>query len=132
MRQGRPKHREIMLSETERESLESMVRSRSMAHGPVRRAQMILRSANGETTTAIAERFGLTVQTVSHWRNRFLDHGIVGLHGEERPGRPRTHDDEQVADLINKTLHSKPKDATHWTVRSIADETGISKSTVHH
>lgn len=131
MRQGRPKHREIMLSDTEREALESMASSRSLAHGPVRRAQMILRSANGDTTTAIAERFGLTVQTVSHWRNRFLDNGIVGLHGEERPGRPRTHDDEQVADLINKTLHSKPKNATHWTVRSVGKEMGISKSTVH-
>lgn len=131
MRQGRPKHREITLSETERESLETMASSRCLAHGPVRRAQMILRSANGETTTAVAERFRLTVQTVSHWRNRFLDHGIVGLYGEERPGRPRTHDDEQVADLINKTLHCKPKNATHWTVRSIAGETGISKSTVH-
>lgn len=131
MRQGRPKHREIMLSELEREALETMVRSRSLAHGPVRRAQMILRSAGDETTSAIAERFGLSVPTVSHWRNRFLDHGIVGLHGEERPGRPRKHDDEQVADLINKTLHSKPKNATHWTVRSVAEETGISKSTVH-
>lgn len=131
MRQGRPKKREIVLGETEREQLATMARLRSLSHGPVRRAQMILRSAAGETTTAIAKRFGLSVQTISHWRNRFLDRGIVGLDGEERPGRPRSHDDGQVAALINKTLHSRPKNATHWTVRAIAGETRIPKSTVH-
>ena len=131
MRQGRPKKREILLSEMEREQLATMARLRSLPHGPVRRAQMILRSADGETTRAIARRFGLSVPTVSHWRNRFLDHGMVGLYGEERPGRPRTHDDEQVAALINKLLHSRPRNATHWTIRSVANETGISKSTVH-
>lgn len=131
MRQGRPKKQEIVLGESVREQLEVMARSRSLPHGPVRRAQMILRSADGETTSAIAKRFGLSVPTVSHWRNRFLDHGLVGLYGEERPGRPRHHDDERIAELINKTLHSKPKGATHWTVRSVAGETGISKSTVH-
>lgn len=131
MGQGRPKKREIVLNDADRERLMAMARSRSLPHGPVRRAQKILRSAQGETTSAIATRFALSVPTVSHWRNRYLDHGIVGLYGEERPGRPRTHDDERVAALIDKTLHSRPKNATHWTIRSIANETGISKSTVH-
>jgi putative transposase len=53
------------------------------------------------------------------------------LYGEERPGRPRTHDDDRVAGLINKVLQSKPRHATHWSVRQVADETGVSKSTVH-
>jgi len=131
MRQGRPKKREILLDKSLREQLEVMARPRSLPHGPVRRARMVSYSADGETTSAIANRFGLSLPTVSHWRNRFLDHGIVGLYGEERPGRPRTHDDEQVAALINKTPHSRPKHLTHWTIRLVANETGISKSTVH-
>ena len=131
MRQGRPKKREIVLSKMARDQLEVMAHSRSLPHGPVRRAQIILCSADGETTSAIGKQFGLSLPTISHWRNRFLDHGIVGLYGEERPGRPRTHDDEQVAALINKTLHTRPKNLTHWTIRLVAKETGISKSTVH-
>ncbi len=130
MRQGRPKKRAIVLNDTERERLMTMARSRSLPHGAVRRAQMILRSAQGETTSAIAKGFGLSVPTVSHWRNRYLERGIAGLH-EGRSGRPRTYDDERVAELIDKTLRSRPKNVTHWTIRSIANETGISKSTVH-
>jgi putative transposase len=44
--------------------------------------------------------------------------------------RAATHGDEQVAALINRVLHTKPKGATHWSVRLVAEETGISKSTV--
>ena len=55
---------------------------------------------------------------------------MVGLHDELRPGRPRSYGDERVAGLINRVLRSKPKNATHWSVRSVAEETAISKSTV--
>jgi hypothetical protein len=38
---------------------------------------------------------------MEHWRKRFHTHGLAGLYGEQRPGRPRTHDDERVAGLVN-------------------------------
>jgi hypothetical protein len=66
----------------------------------------------------------------SLWRQRYRTQGLAGLHDELRPGRPRTHGDEQVVGLIHRVLHSKPKGATHWSVRLVAEETGISKSTV--
>lgn len=97
----------------------------------VRRTQMILLSADGETNSAIARRFRVSVPTVAHWRKRYQAHGQAGLYGEQRPGRPRTHDDERVAGLLNKVLQSRPKHATHWTVRHVATETGVPKSTVH-
>lgn len=56
---------------------------------------------------------------------------MAGLQDELRPGRPRTCDDDRIAALINKALKSKPKGATHWTVRSLSAESGISKSAVH-
>ena len=46
------------------------------------------------------------------------------------PGRPRSHSDEQIAALLRNVLHSKPAVVTHWSVRSVAANTGISKSTV--
>ena len=64
------------------------------------------------------------------WRQRYREQGIAGLHGELRPGRPRSYDDERVAELINKVLHSQPQASTHWSVRAVAAHTGISKSTV--
>jgi len=52
------------------------------------------------------------------------------LHGELRPGRPRSYDDERVAALMRKVLQSRPPEATQWSVRSAAQASGISKSTV--
>jgi transposase len=105
--------------------------SRSLPHGVVRRAQMILPSVDGHTNSAIASRFAVSVPTVRHCRKRFHARGLAELYGEQRPGRPRTHDDERVAGLLNTVLQRQPQNATHWSVRLVAYETGIAKSSVH-
>src|SRR5216684_7557661 len=126
---GRP-NQAVVLREQDREQLEALVRSRSMPHALVRRAKIVLLSAAGVSNQAIAERCSLSPPTVSLWRQRYRDQGLSGLHDELRPGRPRSHGDEAVAELINCVLHTKPKAATHWSVRLAAAQTGISKSTV--
>ena len=126
---GRP-NAAVVLTEQEREQLEALTRSRSMPHSLVRRARIVLLSAKGLSNQVIAERCAVSAPTISLWRQRYRTQGMAGLHDELRPGRPRTHGDEQVAALINRVLHTKPKGATHWSVRLVAEETGISKSTV--
>lgn len=126
---GRP-NTVVKVSSAEREQLDSIVRSRSLPHSLVRRARIVLMSAEGVANGMIAERCGVSVPTISHWRHCWRERGVAGLHGELRPGRPRSHGDEQVAALMRKVLHSRPSNATHWSVRSVAKETGISKSTV--
>jgi putative transposase len=75
---------------------------------------------------------GLTGMTVGKWRKRYRELGLEGLHDELRPGRPRTCEDETVAEVINRALQTKPTDgSTHWSARSLAAATGISKTTVH-
>lgn len=120
----------VVLTVQEREQLEALVRSRSMPHSLVRRANIVLLSAAGLPNQSIAQRCAVTAPTVSLWRQRFRKNGLVGLHDELRPGRPRSHGDEQVAELINCVLHTKPTAATQWSVRLAAAQTGISKSTV--
>jgi len=127
---GRPRRQEIALSETERASLGDLARSRTAPHGLVRRARIVLASAAGASNTAIAREVGLSIPVVGHWRRRFLEHGLAGLYGEPRPGRPRSHDDEAVATLLTTVLRRRPGVGTHWTVRGAAAATGISKSTV--
>jgi hypothetical protein len=77
-------------------------------------------------------RMGVTGMTAGRcWRYR--EFGIQGLHDELRPGRPRTYADDKVAEVINRALQTKPSDGSiQWSARSLAAETGISKSTVHH
>jgi putative transposase len=129
MGRGRPK-KEVHLTDEERGHLQEIAGSRSLPAGLVRRAQIILLSASGLADTAIAEKVGLSNWTVGCWRKRYIAQGVEGLYDEYRPGKPRTIEDEDVALLLQKTLSSKPSNGTHWTCRSLSEETGISKSTV--
>ena len=94
-------------------------------------ARIVLLSAAGKMNQEIARQLGLTNATVSKWRRRFVEQGVAGLHDELRPGRPRPISDERVARLVRQTLETKPKDGTHWSIRQMAEQTRISKSTVH-
>jgi putative transposase len=131
MPMGRPKA-ELVLSEAEHSQLSSMARSRSIPAALSLRARIVLAAAGGEPNSRIAERLQITRATAGKWRRRFIERRISGLYDELRPGKPRTIDDERVADLITKTLHTKPSDgATHWSVRAMAAETAISPASVH-
>ena len=127
---GRPK-KPVTLSEGEHEQLSAIVSSRSLPHGLVRRARIVLMAADGISNNTIAERVGLSHQTVCQWRQRYLQQGLVGLHDELRPGRPRSISDEEVAELVRKTIQTKPENGTHWTIRMAANDTGLSRPTVH-
>jgi putative transposase len=131
MSMGRPKAN-LILTQEEQAQLQSLVRSRSIPVALAMRARIVLACAAGEPNSAIAERLELTNPTVGKWRRRFIERRLQGLYDELRPGKPRSIDDERVAALINKTLHTKPENgATHWSVRTIAAETGISSTSVH-
>ena len=131
MPMGRPKA-DLVLSEAEHSQLSSMARSRSIPAALSLRARIVLAAADGEANSRIAKRMQITGATAGKWRRRFIEWRIKGLYDELRPGKPRSIDDERVADLIHKTLHTKPADgATHWSVRSIAAETAISPTSVH-
>jgi len=126
---GRP-NTALVISQAERKDLEAIVRSRSMPYAVVRRAQIVLQSADGASNRTVARNCGVSAPIVSLWRSRYQRDGLAGLHGELRPGRPRKHGDDKVAALLRTVLQSKPEVATHWTIRSAAAQTGISKSTV--
>src|SRR5688572_14373044 len=84
----------------------------------------------GQSNSAIAGKLGLHRVTVATWRARFLDQGLEGLYDELRCGGPRSIGDEQIAQLIAKTLKTKPVGGTHWSCRTLAAQSELSKSTV--
>ena len=90
----------------------------------------MLESAEGKSDTEIAGQVGATRATVGKWRRRFLRDGCDGLLDEPRPGAPRTIGDEDVERVVVKTLESLPRDATHWSTRSMAQACGLSAATV--
>ena len=129
--QGRGRPREIVvLSAEEREELERWARRPTTANALASRARIVLGCAAGGSDVAVAARLGASRNTVGRWRRRYLAHGLDGLLDEPRPGAPRSITDAQVEEVIVRTLETKPKDATHWSTRSMATQVGLSQTAV--
>src|SRR3954470_1635396 len=121
----------IVLSEAEREQLESWSRRRSSAQALAERSRIVLPGSDGLNNTEIAARLGVNVSTARRWRKRFGVHRLDGLTDEPRPGQPRKITDAKVEEVIVKTLETTPRDATHWSTRSMAAAVGLNQTAVH-
>ena len=120
----------IELTDQERAQLERWARRRKTAQALALRSRIVLLASAGLKNTEIAEHLGTGRPMVTKWRNRFAAHRLDGLTDEPRPGRPRTITDEQVDEVIVRTLETTPKDATHWSTRSMAAEVGLTQNAV--
>jgi transposase len=120
----------IELTDEERALLESFTRRHTSAQALALRSRIVLDAADGLSNGEIAERRGVSRPTVAKWRGRFAELRLDGLLDEPRPGRPRTITDEQVEAVVVKTLESTPKNATHWSTRSMAAEMGMSQNAI--
>jgi transposase len=129
MRAGRPK-KELRLTQEERAVLERIVARRKSGAAEVERAQIVLGCAQGRTNRQIASELGLCEQTVGTWRERFRQQRLKGLGDVYRAGAPRQISDEKVAEVIRRTLRSKPDAATHWSTRTLAAECELSHQSV--
>jgi transposase len=130
MRRGR-QLAPLSVTTEERESLERWTRRLKTGQVLAQRARIILESASGKSNTEIARRLRITNQMVGKWRTRFLEKRLDGLLDEPRPGTPRRLSDAEVERVLTMTLESTPKNATHWSTRSLAAACGLSRSSVH-
>jgi transposase len=126
---GRPKAT-LVLTDQERDELLVLARRRKTAQAVALRARIVLSCADGLENIAVAERLGVTKQTVSKWRGRFVKFRREGLLDAPRTGAPRTIDDSRVEAVVVKTLESVPKGATHWSTRLMARETGMTQNAI--
>jgi transposase len=126
---GRPK-KPLVLTAEERVKLEQWARRPKTAQRLALRSRIVLRCAQGLPNQTVARELRITGATVCKWRERFRAARLEGLADEPRPGAPREITDAQVEDLITRTLESTPPQATHWSTRSMARATKVSRATV--
>jgi transposase len=130
MRTGRPKA-ELGLSGEERMALERYARRGTVAQQLGLRARIVLRCAAGLDNKTAASEVGVCEAVVGKWRRRFVAQRLDGLLDEPRSGAPRTITDEQVEQVVIRTLETKPRGATHWSTREMARRSGISRMAVN-
>jgi transposase len=123
---------EIMLNDTERRVLEKWSRGRSTPARLVARAQIVLLAAEGMENRLIAKKTGLSKPTVGLWRRRFALHRLAGIEKDApRGGRRPTRANRLARRILELTTQTQPSQATHWSVRTLAKEAGVSPSMVH-
>jgi len=120
----------IHLTDTERNELKAWTRRSTIGQSIARRARIILLCDKGHNNTEIARREGIAIHTVGRWRRRFAKHRLEGLGDAPRSGAPRKISDEQVQEVITKTLEATPKNSTHWSTRKMAKESGLSRDSI--
>jgi len=120
----------VTLTDEERETLVRWSRRAKSSQALAQRCRIVLGCAQGKSNQDVAAELGIWPQTVGKWRNRFVARRLEGLVDEPRPGAPRKITDEQLEEVIVKTLEATPADATHWSRASMAAASGLSKSTV--
>src|ERR1700681_542596 len=123
-------HKPLLLTENERRTLEQWTRRPTTAQRLALRSRMVLACAEGLTNRAVAKRFRVSSNSVCKWRERFRGRRLPGLTDEPRPGAPRKATDDQIVDVITRTLEGPPAQATQWTTRGLADVAGLSKTTI--
>jgi len=129
MRLGRPKVA-LILTDEERVRLDSLAHRSRTAPQVARRARIILACAEGHDNKAVAKRLRMSPTTVWKWRGRFLRERLDGLYDEPRPGAPRQITDEQIEQVIVRTLEQTPRGETHWSSRGMAKASGLGRTTV--
>jgi transposase len=119
------------LTEREREELLQIRKLRSTPQSVALRVRIVLSASEGIANKVLARQLSTTLPTVLLWRARYQAEGLAGiLEDRPRSGRPKEISAQQEAALIETTLHRTPKDATHWSVRSMAKTQGVSAATV--
>src|SRR6266581_7853624 len=121
----------IQVPPEDRERLERLVKDRNTPQKIVWRSRIVLLAGEGNGAVAVARRVGKSVLTVRRWRRRYAAKGVDGLLKDAtRPSRRKPLAPEKIKQVVHMTLHEKPPNATHWSVRSMAAAAGISHTSI--
>ena len=121
----------LTMTKEQQITLEAWVRAPKTPQRIVLRSRICLLAAEGTSHNAIAKSLSTSRPTVVLWTNRFKEQGLSGISEDATHGiSTRSLDVEKVNSIVEATLHTKPRDATHWSTRTMAKTQGVSHSTV--
>ena len=121
----------VELTDDQRKILHQWSRGRSLPARQVERARVVLLAADGKQDLEIAAEIGISNQKAARWRKRFLQFGLAGLERDApRSGRTPTITAEKVQEVVRKTTLEKPRNATQWSTRTMAEAAGLSEKSV--
>jgi transposase len=122
----------IELTKEQRRELQRLVRGRRTEVRVVMRARIVLAAARDLENKEITSDLGVSRETVGRWRSRYAEGGVAGILKDlPRGGRKPAARSKVEGRIIRVTTQRKPKNATHWSTRTLAEELGVTQSMVH-
>src|SRR6516225_2592256 len=122
----------VEVSPQQRQELVKLAQGRNVAQKIALRARIILGASEGKADHRLAQELNVSRPTVALWRKRFRTAGVRGLlRDATRPGRRKKLSTERITAVVEATLKTKPRDATHWSVRTMARAQRISPYMVY-
>jgi transposase len=119
------------VGEADRKELLALIRHRNIPRGILLRVNIVLGAAAGQANHLLARELSTTVTTVLLWRKRYAAGGLAGLFTDRsRSGRPKQISNDKEAAIVDATIRTIPKNATHWSVRAMAASQKVSPATV--
>ena len=123
----------LYVGPVERARLERLIADGKTAQKIVKRASIVLLSGQGLGTGAIERQAGVSKPTVWRWQQAYLDGGLDRLFKDKGKGplagKKRVSDEVRLQ-IVMRTAKEKPKNATHWSARLLAEELGVGHTTV--
>src|SRR5438874_12546559 len=120
----------LTLTAEEEQELERWAQSRTLPAGDVFRARLILAIGEGKSYRDMENSMRTSAATIARWKTRFERDRLAGLEGRHKGSRPRMATAAVQARVVRR-VQQKPNDgSTHWSCRKLAQELGLSKSTV--
>src|ERR1051325_6107546 len=122
----------LAVDPAQKQILESVARAGSTPQSVARKCRVILLAAEGVSNYLIADKTGLSRPTVIATRATFAQGGIEAIRRKQtrkRSRRVRTPELEKR--ILDTTLQTRPPDATHWSVRTLARHLGVTRTVVH-
>jgi biotin operon repressor len=123
----------IALSDDQKRELTTLVRNGNTPQKVALRCRLLLLAHEGIANQSIAQQLSLSRPTILALRAAFAKDGIAAITGvrkRKRRGQVLTPELEQR--ILDATVKTRPGDgSTHWSVRMLAKQLGISRTIVH-
>lgn len=113
------------LSIHDRAELESWLTLSTLSQRLVFRARILLQLDQGATPVVVSKALDTSKVTVHKWRNRYVEFGLGGLNDAPRPGQPSKISKKTMAEVLRLTTRAIPREATHWSLRLMAERMNI-------
>ena len=118
---------------SDRTTLERLVADGKTPQKIVARARIVLLSGCGFGTNSIQREARVSKPTVWRWQKAYMDGGVERLLKDRgkgaRAGKKPISAEVRLA-IVKRTAQEKPKHATHWSARMLAEEIGVGHTTV--